>query len=382
MKIVLIVGARPNFMKIAPLIRAIEKHNSSLKKGKHIDSFLVHTGQHYDYQMSETFFEELKLPQPDIHLGIGSGTHAEQTGKTMIEIEKVLLNERPDLSIVVGDVNATLAGALAAAKLHIPVAHIEAGVRSNDKTMPEEINRLLTDHISDYLFTTSKYDDNNLRNEGISADKIFRAGNIMVDSLLYSKKIAQSSDILSQLGLERDGYALLTLHRPGNVDDKKSLTSIFTAIGDISQKIPVVFPVHPRTRRNIDAFGLERICNKASNHLILTEPVGYLSFLNLEMNAKMVITDSGGVQVETTILGIPCLTLLDSPVWPVTHEQGTNILVGSDYRKLKEEFVKILSGKSKKGSIPELWDGKTAERIMDTICINSPEIHKKGAVRC
>jgi UDP-N-acetylglucosamine 2-epimerase (non-hydrolysing) len=366
MKIVLVAGARPNFMKVAPLLRAIDKNNASAE-GKTIEPFLVHTGQHYDYEMSQIFFEELKLPQPDVHLGIGSGTHAEQTGKTMIEVEKVLLGEKPDLVIVVGDVNSTLAGALAAVKLHIPVAHVEAGLRSYDQTMPEEINRLLTDHISDYLFTTSKYDDDNLRKEGIPKNKIYRVGNIMVDSLFHCKDMAARRDTLSRLGLEKKGYAVLTLHRPSNVDDERSFSDILTAIGSISHAIPVVFPVHPRTRKNIDRFGLAGICDNSNSRLTLTEPLGYLSFLNLEMNARMVITDSGGMQVETTILGIPCLTMLDHPVWPITHEKGTNILVGSDCQKLKEEAFKILSGKGKKGSIPELWDGKAAERIVEIL---------------
>ena len=353
-------------MKVAPLLRAIDKHNASVE-GKTIEPFLVHTGQHYDYEMSQIFFEELKFPQPDVNLGIGSGTHAEQTGKTMIEVEKVLLGEKPDLVIVVGDVNSTLAGALAAVKLHILVAHVEAGLRSYDQTMPEEINRLLTDHISDYLFTTSKYDDDNLRKEGIPKNKIYRVGNIMVDSLFHCKDMAARRDTLSRLGLEKKGYAVLTLHRPSNVDDERSFSDILTTIGSISHTIPVVFPVHPRTRKNIGRFGLGRIIANANNHLILTEPLGYLSFLNLEMNARMVITDSGGMQVETTILGIPCLTMLDRPVWPITHEQGTNILVGGDCQKLEEEAFKILSGKGKKGSIPELWDGKAAERIVDVL---------------
>jgi UDP-N-acetylglucosamine 2-epimerase (non-hydrolysing) len=366
MKIVLVAGARPNFMKVAPLLRAIDKHNASAE-GKTIEPFLVHTGQHYDYEMSQIFFEELKLPQPDVHLGVGSGTHAEQTGKTMIEVEKVLLNEKPDLGIVVGDVNSTLAGALAAVKLHIPVAHVEAGLRSYDQTMPEEINRLLTDHISDYLFTTSKYDDDNLKKEGIPKNKIYRVGNIMADSLLDSRELARKSDILSRLGLKEQSYAVLTLHRPSNVDEKASLSRIMDTIMQIAHKILIVFPAHPRTQKRLKEFGILNNLPVTSRQLLITEPLGYLSFLNLEMNARMVITDSGGMQVETTILGIPCLTMLDHPVWPITHEKGINILVGSDCQKLKEEAFKILSGKGKKGSIPELWDGKAAGRILDVL---------------
>jgi UDP-N-acetylglucosamine 2-epimerase (non-hydrolysing) len=366
MRIVLVAGARPNFMKVAPLLRAINKHNASAE-GKTIEPFLVHTGQHYDYEMSQIFFEELKLPQPDVHLGVGSGTHAEQTGKTMIEVEKVLLNEKPDLVIVVGDVNSTLAGALAAVKLHIPVAHVEAGLRSYDQTMPEEINRLLTDHISDYLFTTSKYDDDNLRKEGIPKNNIYRVGNIMADSLLDSREIAKKSAILSRLGLKEQSYAVLTLHRPSNVDGKANLSRIMDTIMQIAHRILIVFPAHPRTQKRLKEFGILNNLPITSRQLLITEPLGYLSFLNLEMNARMVITDSGGMQVETTILGIPCLTMLDHPVWPITHEKGTNILVGSDCQKLKEEAFKILSGKGKKGSIPELWDGKAAERIVEIL---------------
>lgn len=272
MKIFLVAGARPNFMKIAPILRAIRSYNAS-KERNHLEPFLVHTGQHYDYEMSQVLFEELKLPKPDVHLGIGSGTHAEQTGKTMIEVEKVLLNEKPDLVIVVGDVNATLAGALAAAKLHIPVAHIEAGVRSNDKTMPEEINRLLADHISDFPFTTSKYDDNNLRHEGISPDRIFRVGNIMADALLTNKELAKNTGTLKRLGLEGQNYALLTLHRPSNVDSEQSLSNIMTAISDISKRIPIVFPVHPRTMKNLEKFKQRPVSGNANDRLMLIEPL-------------------------------------------------------------------------------------------------------------
>jgi len=352
-------------MKVAPLLRAIDKHNRHANPQSLITSILVHTGQHYDYEMSQIFFEELKLPQPDVHLGIGSGTHAEQTGKIMIEVEKVLLGEKPDLVIVVGDVNSTLAGALAAVKLRIPVAHVEAGLRSYDQNMPEEINRLLTDHISDYLFTTSKYDDGNLKKEGIPKKKIYRVGNVMVDSLLDSREIARKSDILSRLGLKEQSYAVLTLHRPSNVDEKASLSRIMDTIMQIAHKILIVFPAHPRTQKRFKEFGILNNLPITSHQLLVTEPLGYLGFLNLEMNARMVITDSGGMQVETTILGIPCLTMLDNAVWPITHEQGTNILVGSDCQKLKEEAFKILDGKWKKGGIPELWDGKAAERIVD-----------------
>jgi UDP-N-acetylglucosamine 2-epimerase (non-hydrolysing) len=364
-------------MKIAPLLRAIDKYNAL---SLNLTPILVHTGQHYDYEMSQIFFQDLKLPKPDVYLGVGSGTHAEQTGKIMIEFEKVLINEKPDLVIVVGDVNSTLAAALATVKLHIPIAHVEAGLRSYDKTMPEEINRLLTDHISDYLFTTSEYDDSNLGKEGIPGDKIFRVGNVMVDSLLYNKPLAGKSDVLERLGLltshqsQINPYVLVTLHRPSNVDDKQSLRQIITAVKEIARMIPVVFPAHPRTQKRLEEFNL--LPGSRSKFLTIP-PLGYLDFLKLEMNAKFVITDSGGIQVETTVLGIPCLTVLDSPVWTITHQQGTNILVGNDSQKLIKEAFKILDSKSKTESKSRirLWDGKTAERIVEYCAKEIRRIH-------
>jgi UDP-N-acetylglucosamine 2-epimerase (non-hydrolysing) len=267
---------------------------------------------------------------------------------------------------VVGDVNSTLAAALAAVKLHIPVAHVEAGIRSHDKAMPEEINRLLTDHISDYLFTTSKYDDENLRKEGIPSSKIFRVGNIMVDSLFHCKDMAARRDTLTSLGLKKKGYALLTLHRPSNVDDKDRLLQIISDVKEIAQKVPVVFPAHPRTQKKLQEFNLNLISQPQSNFSMIP-PQGYLDFLNLEMNARFVITDSGGIQVETTVLGIPCLTVLDSPVWTITHKQGTNTLVSSDSRKLVKEALKILNSQFKSKSQSKslaFWEGNTAERII------------------
>jgi UDP-N-acetylglucosamine 2-epimerase (non-hydrolysing) len=364
MKLIAVVGARPNFIKVAPVIQAIDKHNG-VPGAKLIEHVLVHTGQHYDYEMSQVFFEDLKLDEPDIHLGVGSGTHAEQTAKVMIEFEKVLLKEKPDLVITVGDVNSTLAAALAAAKLQIPIAHIEAGLRSYDRTQPEEINRLLTDHISDYLFTTSEYDDDNLKKEGISTDRIFCVGNVMVDSLLYHKPMAEKSDILSRLNLNRQGYALLTLHRPSHVDDKQSLTNIITALREVARRTPIIFPTHPRTRKNIDGLGLNEFFQDGAIRLI--EPLGYISFLNLEMNCRFVITDSGGIQAETTALNVPCLTILDSPIWLPTCTQGTNTMVGRQAQNLTREAFKILDGKGKKGKSPELWDGRAAERIVKAI---------------
>ena len=367
MKIALVCGARPNFMKIAPLMRAIGKHNAC-PDGRLIEPLLVHTGQHYDYKMSQIFFENLELTEPDIHLGVGSGTHAEQTGKVMIEFEKVLFQEEPDLVVVVGDVNSTLAAALAAAKLHIPVAHVEAGLRSFDRTMPEEINRLLTDAISDYLFTPSSDANENLKKEGVPQGKIYLVGDIMVDSLLHNKEKARSSRVLSQLGVSPGNYALLTLHRPSNVDEKGSLLKIGKALKEICQRVPIVFPVHPRTRRNIERFKLDELFK--DKQVLLIEPLGYLDFLKLMMDCKFAMTDSGGIQEETTVLGIPCLTLRNTTERPVTVSQGTNTLVWNDTERILEEAFNILDGKGKTGSCPELWDGKTAERIVSILAQN------------
>lgn len=399
MKIILVAAARPNFMKIAPLMQAVQKHNSTLPPNP-IQPILVHTGQHYDYEMSQVFFEDLDLPAPDIHLGIGSGSHAEQTGRVMIEFEKVLLDEKPDLVVVVGDVNSTLAAALAAVKIHIPVAHVEAGVRTGDMDMPEEVNRLLTDHISDYLFTTSKYDDANLKKEGIPSEKIFRVGNIMADSLIMCRESAAKSDILLRLGLQPKQYALLTLHRPANVDDKEKLGLILSRVQKVAEKIPVVFPAHPRTQKNLKALGLSSyviapnpvIASRAKviarspqatkqskplviasearqSNLLIIPPVGYRDIINLEMNARFVITDSGGIQVETTVLGIPCLTVMDYPVWKITHDQGTNFLVSSDCNKLIAVVKRITSVQTKGHKRPVLWDGKTAKRIISILAV-------------
>ena len=376
MKIILVCGARPNFMKIAPLIRAMEKHNA-LSNGNPIEPLLVHTGQHYDYKMSKIFFENLDLPEPDVYLGVGSGTQAWQTGKIMIEFEKVLLQERAELVIVVGDVNSTLAASLAATKLHIPIAHVEAGLRSYDKSMPEEINRRLTDAVSDYLFTPSPDANENLLKEGVPEEKLFLVGNVMIDSLLYSKEKAQESHVLSHLGLEGENYAVLTLHRPDNVDNEASLKRIVKALDKISRRIRIVFPCHPRTRKNIEKFELQHLFQAvgtqdgkpgiSTNGILLTEPLSYLDFLKLMMNATLVMTDSGGIQEETTALGIPCLTLRNTTERPITVTQGTNTMVGNDDKKVTEEAFRILDGKGKKGTCPELWDGKTAERIVKVL---------------
>lgn len=365
MKIVLIAGARPNFMKIAPILRAIGKHNASAR-GNRIEPILVHTGQHYDYEMSKVFFEDLEMPDPDVYLGIGSGTHAEQTGKAMIEIEKLLIERKPDLVVVVGDVNSTLAGALAAVKLHIPVAHVEAGLRIFDKTIPEEVNRLLTDAISDYLFTHSPDAGENLKNEGIPREKIYFVGNVMVDSLLQSKDKASQRNILSRMELKNRGYGVLTLHRPDNVDEKESLSRIIKAVREVSHKIPIVFPAHPRTQKNLKEFGLQSDHQPPTTNqqLLITNPLGYLDFLQLMMNSKFVLTDSGGIQEETTILKVPCLTLRNSTERPITVSEGTNVLVGNDKKKIVAEASKVLNGNGKAGKTPKLWDGKAAERIV------------------
>jgi len=377
MKIINVVGTRPNFMKIAPILREMQRYPATF------EPILVHTGQHYHHEMSRVFFRDLDLPEPDIYLGIGSGTQAEQTGKVMIELEKVLIGENPDLVIVVGDVNSTLGAALSAVKLHIPVAHVEAGLRSRDRGMPEEINRVLTDALSDYLFTPSLDAGENLRKEGIPNERIFFVGNVMVDTLLYSKDKARLSPILVKLNLvskgasRKEGYALLTLHRPGNVDDKKTLEGILSVLSEIKKKIKIVFPIHPRTRRKLDEFGLQSFLSRSiqwkpsiqsidweSDSVIVTPPLAYLDFLKLEMQARFIMTDSGGIQEEATVLGIPCLTLRGTTERPVTVAEGTNVVVGNDGKKILQETSKVLRGERKRGKRPRLWDGRTARRIV------------------
>ncbi len=356
MLVINVAGARPNFMKVSPLLRA-------MKRRKDIQPLLVHTGQHYDDNMSGNFFRDLELPEPDINLGVGSGSQAWQTAEIMLRFEKVLLDLKPALVVVVGDVNSTLAGSLAASKLGVPVAHVEAGLRSFDRTMPEEINRVVTDQLSDYLFTTSGEANDNLEREGISKKKIFFVGNVMVDSLLANLERARQSDILSRLGLERSQYAVLTLHRAGNVDEEKTLGDILYGLSLLPPQLPIVFPAHPRTLKQITAFGLsELIARKTNFHLI--EPLGYLDFLALMSQSRLVLTDSGGIQEETTVLGIPCLTLRDNTERPVTVSEGTNTLVGRDPHRIVDEAVKVLKGRGKAGRIPKLWDGQAAERIV------------------
>jgi len=359
MKILHIVGARPNFMKVAPVIRALEQ-----KKG--IKQVLVHTGQHYDINMSDIFFQQLNIPTPDINLGVGSGTHAVQTAQIMIHLEPLLLDERPDLVLVPGDVNSTVAAALVCAKLLIPLGHIEAGLRSFDRTMPEEINRLITDQIADILFTPSNDGDENLLNEGISKKKIHLVGNVMIDTLVHllPQALTRWEQLRVSLQIQEKQYCLVTLHRPSNVDKSIILIKIIEALEALSHDIKIIFPLHPRTRQQLKKMGLYG--DKTTIKFI--DPVGYLDFLALQKNAKVVITDSGGIQEETTFLGMPCLTIRENTERPVTVTVGTNILVGQNIERLKYEVTRILNNDVKVGKIPPLWDGKASERIAAVVC--------------
>ncbi len=365
-KILNIVGARPNFMKIAPIVAEMGRHSDGP------DNLLVHTGQHYDQAMSKSFFDDLEIPRPDIDLEVGSGSHAVQTALIMTKFEKVLLAEKPDLILVVGDVNSTLACSVTAAKMCIPVAHVEAGLRSFDREMPEEINRIVTDALSDYLFTTERGAHENLKREGVPEDKIFFVGNVMIDTLLKHRKKAAASTILEKTGLNGAPYALLTLHRPSNVDNLETLMNIVSALKVISKELPVIFPAHPRTRKQIKLFELDKEFQElGSDHptkgIHIMEPVGYLDFLHLMESATLLLTDSGGIQEETTILGVPCLTMRENTERPVTITEGTNTLVGTDTEKIIHEAQQCLSGKSKEGRTPELWDGRASERIVDVL---------------
>ncbi len=358
MKTVLhVVGARPNFMKLAPVYRAIAERGALQQR-------IVHTGQHYDPGMSEVFFAELGLPKPDLHLGVGSGTHAEQTGRVMVELEKVSKQEAPDLISAVGDVNSTLAAALVAAKALIPLAHVEAGLRSFDRTMPEEINRMVTDRLSDLLLTPSRDADENLRREGIDESRIFFVGNVMIDSLLAFKARAEKLATLTEMGLSPRRYAVCTLHRPANVDDAATFSGLIDALIHIARTVPVVFPVHPRTRKMIAEGGLELKVSQ-SKGLRLVDPMGYLEFLSLTSQAALILTDSGGLQEEATVLGVPCLTLRDNTERPITVTVGTNVVVGRDPERVKLEAFKVLNGQGKKGRVPERWDGLAASRIAE-----------------
>lgn len=357
-KVLLIVGARPNFMKMAPLFFAMSEERA-------VEPLIVHTGQHYDYTMSQAFFEDLELPQPHHFLGTGPGSHAEQTARIMVEFEKVLRAEKPDLVVVFGDVNSTVACSLTAKKLLVPVAHVEAGLRSFDETMPEEINRRVTDAISDLLFTPSPDGDENLLREGVGPDKIHQVGNIMIDSvvsILTKIDDGRQEEILKRFGVERNRYVLVTLHRPSNVDTKETLDEILRCLNELAREISVIFPMHPRTRKNLEAFGIDAVCHPA---LKIVEPARYREFIVLQKNARFVLTDSGGMQEETTYLGVPCLTLRPNTERPITITEGTNELV--DPADIGVQSAKILAGQWKQGSVPSGWDGKTAERISRVI---------------
>jgi UDP-N-acetylglucosamine 2-epimerase (non-hydrolysing) len=355
----LIVGARPNFMKIAPVIREIKRRAA---EGMPVAFRLVHTGQHYDRNMSGSFFEELGIPEPDVNLNVGSGTQAEQTAGIMLGYEKLLSGRKPDLCIVVGDVTSTMACAITARKMLVPIAHIEGGIRSGDMTMPEEVNRIVTDSIADYFFTTSETANDNLRRCGVTDDRIFFVGNTMIDTLLHSRPRFSRPLLWDELKLRDKGYIVLTLHRPNNVDDSASLKHLLEEIIRESNGLPVVFPVHPRTRKVMQGIDLE-----GGSVLHLTDPMGYLQFNYLVERAMAVITDSGGITEETTVMGVPCMTLRNSTERPETVTMGTNELLGTSPDAIAPAMKRLLSGNWKKGVIPPLWDGHTSERIIDII---------------
>jgi UDP-N-acetylglucosamine 2-epimerase (non-hydrolysing) len=360
LKVINVVGARPNFMKVAPIVGAMRRRASEFAPT------VLHTGQHYDERMSDAFFRDLGLPTPDVHLGVGSGSHAQQTAAVMQKFEPVVLGHRPDWVLVVGDVNSTLACALVCSKLGVRVAHVEAGLRSRDRAMPEEINRLVTDQLSDLLLTPSEDADRNLRAEGIPAERIRFVGNVMIDSLFEQLGRAESSRVREELEVAGADYAVVTLHRPSNVDEPGVLGGILSALDRISERLPVIFPIHPRTRKNLEEFGL---LGGFGPRVRLTEPLGYLDFLRLYSGARLVLTDSGGIQEETTALGIPCLTLRENTERPVTVELGTNRVVGTDPGRIVAEAERALARDGQKGPprVPPLWDGHAAERILDAL---------------
>ncbi len=356
-----IVGARPNFMKMAPILHAFAEHTDG-------QPVLIHTGQHYDRNLSDVFFDELDIPRPHVSLGVGSGTHGEQTGRLIIELEKTFLAARErqepfDRVVVVGDVNSTVAAALAAVKLQIPVAHVEAGLRSFDRRMPEEANRLVTDTLSDLLLVSEESGVDNLRREGHPDDRIRLVGNVMIDTLRRHVRRAAERSILADLRLESGCYAVVTLHRPSNVDDPAVLRALTEVLIDVARSVPIVFPVHPRTRERLKTFGLLAELEDAAG-VVLLEPLGYLDFLALTSQSKVIVTDSGGLQEESTALEIPCLTMRENTERPVTVTEGTSTLVGTDAEQLRSHLQSVLDGTYKRGRCPDLWDGQAAGRIV------------------
>lgn len=359
MRILNIVGARPNLVKIAPLLREMRRHPE-------IEPILVHTGQHYDEKLSDVFFRQMGIPEPDVNLEVGSGSHAWQTSEILRKIEPVILERKPDCVLVVGDVNSTVAASLAAAKLLIPVVHVEAGLRSGDRTMPEEINRIVTDALSDYLFVTEEDAIENLIREGKHRERIYLVGNVMIDALTHFLPIAQKSTIADEIGQPKldaaHPYALVTLHRPSNVDDSETLRALLEALNELGRDLQIIFPVHPRTQERMRAVAAHSL-----NRIRFMPPLGYLDFLCLMSRARLVLTDSGGIQEETTALGVPCLTLRENTERPVTVTEGTNELVGQDPAKIVPAARAILAGKTKKGRIPRYWDGHASERIIEIL---------------
>lgn len=359
MRLLCVVGTRPNFVKIAAIYK-------EMRKRENIEPILVHTGQHFDKNMSENFFKEFELPIPDLNLNVAGGTHTYQTGQIMLRFEPILSEFSPDVVIVVGDVNSTLAASLVVAKCNIPLAHVEAGLRSGDRFMPEELNRILVDQLADFLFVTEQSGIDNLKKEGISEDKIFFVGNVMIDTLITHLKKARKSDILNRFNLSKNNYALITLHRPSNSDNREVLTDILYAIKEISSDLKILFPIHPRTKKRIEDFGLIKLIENQPGFLII-EPLGYFDFLKAMENARVVITDSGGIQEETTILGVPCLTLRNNTERPVTIQYGTNKLVGIEGKNLIRSFRTLYKNRNSSNERPPLWDGKAASRIIDIL---------------
>jgi UDP-N-acetylglucosamine 2-epimerase (non-hydrolysing) len=355
-KIISVVGARPNFMKMAPV------HKEFISKYPNISHKICHTGQHYDDKMSKIFFNEFKISEPEYQLKVGSGSHAEQTAKIMVEFEKVLLKEYPDLIIVYGDVNSTMACSIVASKIGVKIAHVESGLRSFDMSMPEEINRIVTDRLSDLLFVSEKSGLKNLKEEGIKENKIYFVGNVMIDSLVSFTSLAEKSTILNEYYIKAGQYILVTMHRPSNVDSREFMSEFIGLLNHFSKQYKIIFPIHPRTKNNLNNWQI-----KFHDNIILTDPIGYVDFLCLIKNSKLIITDSGGIQEESTFLGIQCITIRNNTERPVTVEEGTNILAGTDLNSVKDIINKKLEGEIKEGIIPELWDGKTSQRICKII---------------